>query len=183
MFRASVAFQSHRAARGCCATPWPALSSWGTQHWGLIWEDPSPLLGHCPSMVQPEQQQMGSNFICCSTRIAAIPWVESIKVRKRSYWTLMEPKTLFFFFPGLNIWGQIHFSSWLCLFRLVYFSVKLTPWWFLLLTLQLRLFSSVFSEAASHKERCLSWKKCQRKKFGAKSEIGNIGEGASDCFF
>ena len=83
--------------RECCATPWPVLSSWGTQHWSLIWEDPSPLLSHCPSMVQPEQQQMGINFICCSTRIATIPWVGSTKVRKRSCWTLMGQKRLFFF--------------------------------------------------------------------------------------
>lgn len=45
-------FQSHHMVRECCATPWPALSSWRTQHWGLMLE--FPLLSHCPSMIQPD---------------------------------------------------------------------------------------------------------------------------------
>lgn len=72
--------------------------------------------------------------------------------------------------------GLIHFSSWLLLFRLDYCSVKLPPWWRLLLTLQLWLFSSVLSE------EMLILEKLPKKKFGWVKGIGNIGGSAYDFF-
>lgn len=54
---------------------------------------------HCSvTEVQLEWQQTGRNVICCSTGIAAIPWVGSVKAGKISCWTLMGLQRLFFLF-------------------------------------------------------------------------------------
>lgn len=121
------------------------------------------------------QLQVGSNFVCCSTRTAAIWGGGSIKVRKSPCWTLTGMRRIFIFHAWTyeDRYVSPPDSAFLDLF---FFSIKLPPDVAMLL----------FPQKQHLIQRDSYPGKITREKNGevwARNGIGNVGESANYFFF